>query len=215
MLLISGATAYRRRCAADEQHARLGHLLNPRSGNSAAYLLSTGMPIAADNDCYQGLNRLAYLAMLRKLRAVPRERLLWVVTPDVVADACLTLARFRIWRPALAYLDLPLAFVAQDGAEQAAHAPPWGSFCCLFIGGSTAWKEGPLAARLVLEARERGVWTHMGRVNTLRRARLASALDVDSIDGSALSRFPNKYIPWMLKRTTYKQHGMEDLLCHS
>lgn len=210
IILVSGATATLSRRATHEVR-RLGHLLNPRSGNSIRYLLASGMPIAADNDCFQGLDRMAYLAMLRKLNAVPRDRLLWVTAPDVVADADATIARFALWRPALDYLKLPIAFVAQDGQQD--RPVPWDAIRCLFIGGSTGWKEGAHAARLIREAQRRGKWVHMGRVNTLRRARLASALDVDSIDGSSLSRFPDKYIPWMLRNSELKQHGMEDLLC--
>lgn len=154
---------------------------------------------------------MAYLAMLKKIAQIPRDRLLWVVAPDVVADAQATLLRFQLWQSALTYLQLPIAFVAQDGQEDL--PVPWDVIHCLFIGGSTAWKEGIHAARLVREAQRHGKWVHMGRVNTLRRARLASALDVDSIDGSSLSRFSNKYVPWMVRNIEAKQHGMEDLLC--
>lgn len=48
------------------------------------YLFTTGLPVAADNDCFQGLNRAQYLAMLRKLKGT---RVLWVTGPDVVGDA--------------------------------------------------------------------------------------------------------------------------------
>lgn len=149
--------------------------------------------------------------MLTKLAQIPRDRLLWVVAPDVVADASATLLRFRLWRPVLDYLKLPIAFVAQNGQENL--PVPWDAIRCLFIGGSTEWKLGYHAARLIREAQSHGKWVHMGRVNTLRRARLASALDVDSIDGSSLSRFSNKYVPWMIRNIEMKQHGMEDLLC--
>lgn len=211
-LLISGATAYCRRCATHKPELLpyLGHLLNPRSYNSMDYLFSTGLPVAADNDCFGGLIRAQYLAMLRKLKGKP---VLWVTCPDVVANAAATLARWRIWRPALRYLGLPAAYVAQDGSE--ALAPPWDELACLFIGGSDTWKEGPHALRLMLEAKDRGKWVHVGRVNTLRRRWLMGVGNFDSIDGTAFSRFPDKYIPWMARTLAYKQHGMEDILCAS
>jgi hypothetical protein len=172
------------------------------------YLFSTGLPVAADNDCFQGLDRAAYVAMLRKLRGT---RVRWVTVPDIVADAESTLARWRIWRPVLRYLGLPAAYVAQDGSETL--APPWAELDALFIGGSDKWKEGPHALRLMLDAKDRGKWVHVGRVNTMRRRWLMGVGDFDSIDGSCFSKWPDKYIPWMARTLAYKQHGMEDLLC--
>lgn len=211
-LFISGATATIRRCAADtdKQHLLLylGHLLNPRSYNSMEYLFATGLPVAADNDCFQGLNRAQYVRMLRRLKG---KSVLWVTAPDVVADAAQTLTRWRIWYPVLRYYGLPTAYVAQDGSEVL--APPWDELDCLFIGGSTEWKLGPYAADLIREAHKCGKWVHVGRVNTLKRMWLLSSLPVDSIDGTCFSRFPDKYIPWMARRLTSIQHRMEDILC--
>src|SRR5262245_48738651 len=193
-LLISGATATIRRCATSKPDLLpyLGHLLNPRSYNSMAYLFSTGLPVAADNDCFQGLNRAAYVAMLARLKG---RNVLWVTAPDIVGNAARTLARWHIWRPALRYLGLPAAYVAQDGSE--ALAPPWGELDCLFVGGSDTWKEGPHALSLMLDAKDRGKWVHVGRVNTLRRRWLMGVGDFDSIDGTCFSKWPDKYIPWM------------------
>jgi hypothetical protein len=205
-LLVSGIAATVRRHSITEG---LGHLLNPRSGNTMESLLSTGLPIAADNDCFQGLNRAQYLAMLRKLKP-HRDRVLWVTAPDLVGNAARTFARWQLWYPSLRYLGLRTAYVAQDGSEDL--PPPWDELDCLFIGGSTIWKEGPHAARLICEAKDREKWVHVGRVNTLRRWRLFSALDIDSFDGTSFSRFSNKYIPPMLEHIKYKQHGMLDML---
>lgn len=188
--------------------AYLGHLLNPRSRNSMDYLFTTGLPVAADNDCFQGLNRVQYLRMLRRLKGT---RVLWVTAPDVVADAERTLARWKLWRPVLRHYSLPAAYVAQDGNEVL--PPPWSELDCLFIGGSDTWKEGPHALNLMLEAKDRGKWVHVGRVNTLRRRWLMGVGNFDSIDGSCFSKWPDKYIPWMAQTLAYKQHGMEELLC--
>jgi hypothetical protein len=48
----------------------------------------------------------------------------------------------------------PIALVAQDGLEPL--PVPWEQLEALFIGGSSRWKLGPHAARLVREAKERG-----------------------------------------------------------
>jgi len=190
VLLVSGATKTVRRLASS---ARLGRLITPRSTGVAEWL-RLGLPVAADNDCFQRLDRAAYIAMLRHLRP-HAERVLWVTAPDVVGDAAATLARWRIWRSAIGYYGLRAAYVAQDGSEYL--APPWGELDALFIGGSTEWKEGEHARRLITEAKARGKWVHVGRVNTIRRVRLLSALDVDSIDGTQFSRWPDRWIPWI------------------
>src|SRR5205085_2383649 len=101
-----------------------------------------------------GLDRRLYIGMLGRLARVDRSRLLFVAAPDVVGDAAATLARFRLWLPALRYHALPVAFVAQDGQEDL--PVPWEAMTALFVGGTTAWKEGPAAAGLIQEAKARG-----------------------------------------------------------
>lgn len=199
ILLVSGATATIRRFP---HLTRVGHLLNPRSYNAVGTLLATGRPLAADNDCFQGLDPRAYVDMLRRL-AAHRDRVLWATVPDVVGDARATRRRWRRWRPLLARLGLRAAYVAQDGSEDT--PPPWGELDALFIGGTTRWKEGPDAVALMREARARGVWVHVGRVNTIRRLRLVSAY-ADSVDGSSFSRFPDRHIPWIAPHL--------DVICH-
>lgn len=204
ILLVSGATVSGRRYVC---HPRFGWLKTPANRNAIASIVSSGVPWACDNDCFIRLSRRRYLGMLRNISAQPR--LLWVACPDVVADAGATLLRFKLWRPTLDHYGLPIAFVAQDGQED--RAVPWDAIRCLFVGGSTAWKEGKHAARLIHEAHDRGKWVHVGRVNTLRRYWLLSGLPVDSIDGTCFSRWPDKYIPWMLRRFDGIQHYMEEL----
>jgi len=204
VLLVSGATVSGRRYLS---HPSFGWLKTPANGNSIATIVAAGVPWACDNDCYIRLKRAAYIRMLRAVAGQPG--LLWVAAPDVVADADATIVRFRLWHPTLDYYGLPIAFVAQDGQEL--RPVPWDAIRCLFIGGSTAWKEGPHAAQLIREAHIRGKWVHVGRVNTLRRYWWLSSLPIDSIDGTCFSKWPDKFIPWMLRRFDGIQHRMEDL----
>lgn len=207
ILLVSGASATSGRYLG---HPRLGWLKTPSNGNSIATICAAGVPWACDNDCFFGLKRSKYLAMLRQVARGRRDRLLFVTAPDVVADARATLLRFRLWRPALEHYELPIAFVAQDGQEQL--PVPWNAIQCLFIGGSTAWKLGPHAEQLIREAHDRGKWVHVGRINTLKRMWWFSSLPVDSFDGTCFSKWPDKFIPWMLRRLDGIQHRMEDIL---
>jgi hypothetical protein len=137
-----------------------------------------------------------------------RSGCLFVVAPDVVADAGATLRLFDRWEPLLRcvwatvneddvepgqLVHQPIAFVAQDGQERL--PVPWGRFQALFVGGSTQWKLGPHAAALIREAKWRRKWVHVGRVNTLRRIAWCKALGVDSIDGSGFARFTRARLP--------------------
>src|SRR5205807_4076382 len=130
-----------------------------------------GIPWAADNDCFQGLDAEAFCAMLDRIAGLPG--CLFVTVPDVirmtdrgpVGDALATLEQFGKWAPALERRGLPVALVAQDGLEQLRRLIPWHRIAALFVGGSTEWKLGAHARDIAQEARERGRWVHWGRVN--------------------------------------------------
>jgi hypothetical protein len=187
LLLVSGATKTVRHYSGSPY---LGHLLTPANGNRVESLLATGLPWAADNGAFSGFNEQRFLRMLDRIEG--RAGCLFVAAPDVVADAEATLGLFA-WRREIASRGLPVALVAQDGLE--ALRVPWGRFDALFLGGSTDWKLGEHAQALCREAKARGKWVHMGRVNTRQRIRLAASWGCDSVDGSGFSRWPNARIP--------------------
>src|SRR5690606_32703323 len=114
-------------------------------------------------------------------RAEFRRDCRFVVVPDVPFDADGTLKRFASMGEQIRESGYPVALAAQNGQE---HLPvPWDDLDCLFLAGDTAWKLGPTAQRLAREARERGKWVHMGRVNSLERLRIAEAFGCHSADG--------------------------------
>jgi len=199
ILLVSGATVTINTLLAN---APVGHLCVPKAYKAQ---LATGRPIAADNGCFNRLDPDAYRAMLYGL-APHADRVLWVTVPDVVADARATRRRWRRWRPLLAGLGLRAAYVLQDGEL----SPPWDALDCLFVGGTTAFKESERAAALCREARARGKWVHVGRVNTVRRLRMFDGL-ADSIDGSKFSRFPSTYLPRWTEILRLRQHHLFDV----
>jgi hypothetical protein len=123
--------------------------------------------------------------------------LLWVVVPDVVADARRTYEYFEWLHPLVA--DLPLAFVLQDGAGDV--GVPFGApgLRCLFIGGSDRFKESAEAAEIVAHGKCLGLWIHGGRCNSSRRARYFASIGCDSFDGTGASMFPKhipRYLAW-------------------
>jgi len=177
-------------------HPQLGRLLQPRHTSSAEATAAARLPWAADNDCFQGLDPQAYYRMLDRLAPLA-ENCLWVSVPDVVGDTVETARRFELWAEACKRRGLPAALVAQDGLEGMGRwlDRSWHRIDCLFMGGTTAWKEGLLAAALAREAQARGIWVHWGRVNSKRRFDLLCATGaLDSFDGTQFARFRHTHL---------------------
>jgi hypothetical protein len=186
-LLVSGSTRTVRDLAG-RWPDHLGHLITPRSWNSIPSILRTGLPWAVDNGAYSGFDRERFVKLLE--RCVGKPRLLWVVCPDVVADAKATLALWPWWSVLCRSKGLPVAFVLQDGQED--HDLPDAD--CYFIGGSTRWKLSQASADLCAEVKCVGKYLHCGRVNSLRRLEAMLDRGCDSVDGSSMSMFGDKYI---------------------
>lgn len=158
-----------------------------------------GAPWAADNCAFAGdfdpdrFYRWLWDAMLPF-----RDTCMFVTVPDVVGDAGATLEMFEQWRVRLD--GWPLALVLQDGMERMEwpalcdftdhfgdvaqddsdeewyrSLESWRSnmlpFSCVFLGGSSIWKESEEAASLLVEADRMGKHCHIGRVNWGRRYR--------------------------------------------
>jgi len=168
----------------------LGQIITPAAGNR----LEPGVEWIADNsvfgDRYPGDE--AYLAWLAKYTA-HAARCRFAVAPDVVADAEATLARSLPMLAPIRALGFRVAYVAQNGAT--VDTLPWGQFDALFIGGDTAWKLGPQARALIAEANRRGLWTHMGRVNSGGRLQRAADSGCHSADGTYLAFGPDTNLP--------------------
>jgi hypothetical protein len=146
---------------------------------------------AADNDAYSKWDEGRYRHMLDSIYGL--RGCLFVTAPDVVGDATETLRRFEDWYDELVAAWQPIALVGQDGLRS--EDVPWQRFDAFFVGGSTEWKMGAQAARLVREAKDRGKWVHMGRVNSYERTRYAEWLGCDSIDGTQFSWFRDAKLP--------------------
>lgn len=147
-----------------------------------------GWTWAADNDAFSCWDEHRYEQMLEGLAGI--EGCLFVTSPDVVGDADKTTDLLDIWAPRLRAYGFPIAYVTQDGLDQ----PPWGEFDVLFIGGSDIWKMGEQNLRIVDEAKARGIWVHMGRVNSHPRIRYAKAIGCDSFDGSSMTWFKDRWL---------------------
>lgn len=171
----------------------IGFIDTPKQGN----LRPPGVTWCADNGCfgkgYPGDE--GWLRWLAKHQA-DAGTCLFATAPDVVGDAEATLRRSRPFLPRIRALGYKAALVGQDGLEDL--AVPWDEFDAFFIGGSTEWKLGPAAADLAAQARERGKWVHMGRVNSRKRYRYARSIGCHSVDGTFLVFGPTVNLPKLL-----------------
>jgi hypothetical protein len=151
---------------------------------------------------------------------------LFAVAPDVVGDAAATMRRAETMQMLgwIRHLGLPAAFVAQNGLT--IQDTPWEDLDALFLGGSAEclpcgyirpatdhdtkrcpfchrrlveWKLSQAARELTAEARQRGKWVHMGRVNSAKRLRYAAGIGCDSADGTYLTNGPDKNLPKVLQ----------------
>lgn len=169
----------------------LGQIVTPAAGNR----VTEGCDWIADNavfaDKYPGDD--AYLTWLAALPH--KERCRFAVAPDVVGDAEATLARSLPMLERIRAI-VPVAYVAQDGAT--VDTIPWDQVDALFIGGTTEWKIGPAARLLITGAKRRGLWAHMGRVNSMGRLRRATDSGCDSADGTYLAFGPDTNLPRLL-----------------
>lgn len=170
----------------------LGQIVTPAAGNRVLEDVDWIADNAVFADKYPGDE--AYLSWLENLPHKHRCR--FAVAPDVVGDAEATYARST---PMLAKIRamVPVAYVAQNGAT--IDTLPWADFDALFIGGDTAWKLGPEARALIGEARRRGIWAHMGRVNSGGRLQRAADSGCDSVDGTYLAFGPDTNLPKVLR----------------
>lgn len=163
----------------------VGRLASPRHYHRIGDTVRAGYVWAADNDAFNGFDPDAYRKMLKTLNGIPG--CLFVTIPDVVGDHEATWLNYLEW---MGEVEQPRAYVLQDGAEHV----PWNGIAALFVGGSTEYKLSREAEEWVREAKDRGKWVHMGRVNSWRRLKLAKAWGVDSIDGTQLSMFTDTYL---------------------
>jgi hypothetical protein len=163
---------------------------------SLEWIKASGITWAADNDCFRGLDVDAFCRMVERISRRPYG-CRFVAIPDVVADHPATREQWELYYPAVRELGLPCAFVLQDDAIST--TIPWDECQAIFLGGSTAYKESEAARALCEEAKQRGKWVHVGRVNSARREDLMSGF-ADSFDGSKYSMFARQHLPACLTR---------------
>lgn len=180
----------------------VGVILTPAMGNAT---IPPGLVWAADTGCFKdpdGFDLGRYLRFLARWGAQAGPGL-FATAPDVLADPAETWRRSEPVLPVLRELGHRAALVAQDGLAD----PPWDEFDCLFVGGTTGWKLAEGTWRLALEAKARGKWVHLGRVNSWRRYGAAHASAAyDSADGTYLGWGPDTNLPKLARWIARADH---------
>lgn len=182
-LLIGGTpTGTLRHISIADYRAHCGMLVTWRDRAHPRRAIKLGVPWAMDNFAFTGFKADAFRRSMDAYEGLPG--CLFAVAPDVVGDARATLDQFAQWRDEIKGHGYPIALAIQNGQEKL--LVPWSDIDAVFIGGDTAFKFSDYVRGLVAEARMRGKWTHMGRVNSVRRWNYAHSLHVQSVDGTSL-----------------------------
>jgi hypothetical protein len=197
---------------------RLGMIDTPYQQNRVHELHEDGAPWCADNGCFSSRWRADHWWAFLERLAPYAASCLFATAPDVVSDAAATLERSLPWMPKMRALGYKVAFVAQNGIENidvpwdefdalfiggSAECVPCGytrpidapspgrgryASCPHCERRVTEWKVGPIALAVAREAKRRGKWLHMGRVNSAGRYRIArDVFGCDSVDGTKIT----------------------------
>lgn len=116
----------------------------------------------------------------------------FVIVPDIVAGGMQSLDFSRSWLPYLRPIR-KLLLPVQDGMDVQAVGSLLSGWPGLgiFLGGSTDYKLRTMYAwGMVAHSRDR--YFHVGRVNSIRRVRLAHEAGADSTDGSSAAIYADK-----------------------
>lgn len=165
---------------------RFGYIMNAVYSRGPIGGLESGYPWLLDNGAFSDAwNEDGWLAGLERWQEY-RSTCIASVCPDVVGDAAATLARFGQYAPVIRQYGYPVAFVTQNGLTM--DAVPWNDLDVLFIGGTDQHKLGE-SMPFVVEAKRRGKWVHVGRVNSAKR--MHQFWIADSCDGTSLKIEPS------------------------
>lgn len=170
----------------EAKRARFGYIQNLHNGGVGQAIIA-GHRWMLDNGAFSdNWTEAAWLAALAKWQPYTATCIA-AVCPDVVGDAAATLERFARYAPVIREYGYPVAFVTQDGLTL--DVVPWSALDVLFIGGTDQHKLRE-AWPFIAEAKRRGVWVHVGRVNSAKRLDIFSM--ADSADGTTLAIEPSR-----------------------
>lgn len=152
--------------------------------------LAMGCRFMLDNGCFSG--KFEFIQWLRNIEAACEfyDQCIGVILPDAVildskgnfvkGDWLGTLHQFYAYIHILEEYGMPAAYALQD--DHPIEKVPFDDIQCLFIAGSTVYKESAQAKEIGLEAKRRGIHVHVGRVSSIRRMEICDY--ADTFDGT-------------------------------
>ena len=150
-----------------------------------------GVPYGLDNGCFSGFQEQNWNRLIREAED---DRPLFITVPDVVGSMVRTLDLFHIFKRKLN--GMAKCLVLQDGVGNT--QLPWDDLSGVFIGGSDQFKISKECMQACQVAGLLKKHIHLGRVNSAQRIQdyLHAAgeygFQIDSIDGSGMSRFDQR-----------------------
>lgn len=190
-----------------ELGCEVGQLLTPLTGFR---LRHPDRPWAIDNGAFSGFDEKAFFARLRRTgEAVDGNftNCKFVCLPDMPFEAQRTKELWEWYRDHSLLVEWPLALVVQDGHESV--QIPWDDpkLAAIFIGGSDQWKCSKHSEAIIKVAKtiRRGLWVHVGRINSPNRFQWAIDNNVDSCDGSGIAQYSH------MREAIAKRHQQEKL----
>lgn len=162
---------------------KIGWLIGPSAISKTK--LRDWLPIALDNDAFQSFTSKkewdvekwrTMLAWVRMHQRIP----LWVLIPDVVANAKETKEKWEIYHPEVAHRKWPLAFAVQDGMTPD-DVPE--NADVVFVGGTIEWKWKTV--RMWCRDFKR---VHVGRVSEMDKIWMCHDLGAESVDSTSWFR---------------------------
>jgi hypothetical protein len=160
--------------------ARFGYIQNIHAGGTREAIYA-GYKWLLDNNAYTGrFDYEKWIDLLQQYESYAAT-CVGVVIPDVVGNAAATTAQWDYYSHMAGAYGYPVAYVTQDGLEDS--MVPWDELDVLFIGGTDQHKLKE-SWPFIEKAKELGIWVHVGRVNSLKRAE--SFYMADSVDGTLL-----------------------------
>lgn len=187
---------------------RYGYIVGIDSGKGPIPAIENGHRWMLDNGAFSDKwSELKWLAAL-ELWQPYTSTCIAAVCPDVVGDAAATLERFRQYAPVIRQYGYPVAFVTQDGLTM--DMVPWAEFDVLFVGGTDRHKLHE-SMPFIVEAKRRGLWVHVGRINSA--ARMARFWMCDSCDGTMLAVEPSIQRQRYMLQAAEAAKGKKENLC--
>ena len=169
-----------------EYRDEFGYMQNLYNGG-VSKAIKAHKPWMLDNGVYTGRFTPESWVVELERWADYKDTCIGIVIPDVVGNAIKTLERWVEFSNVPKEYGYPVCLATQDGMKT--QDIPWSELDVLFIGGTDEHKLGGEGEALCRDALDRGVWLHIGRVNSAKRILRFS--HADSYDGTTLSIEPS------------------------